>query len=293
MGLSTIMTLLGGDGASRAALRTAVAVGRRFEAYVEALHVRPTVESVVPVVAEGMTVKTIGRLREGAEAGSEERAQQAYRLFQDLAVEEALPLTRVEAEPVPGRFALAWRDVTGVESREVAERGRLFDLLVLPRPEGGRGARPAESSEAVLEAALFQSARPVLVAAPEVPATLGKRILLAWNDTPEAARAIWAALPFLEQAEQIIVLTIDETRPDRDSAELARALARHGIAAEARTPKRGKGPVGAQLLAQAEEHGCDLLVMGAYGHSRLQEIILGGATRHVLAHAQLPLLMAH
>jgi nucleotide-binding universal stress UspA family protein len=117
--------------------------------------------------------------------------------------------------------------------------------------------------------------------------------MLAWNDTREAAQGAWAAMPFAAKAEEVTVVSVTEAHSSVDPDGLVRALARRGIGAEARTLDRGKASVGESLLAAADERKCDLLVMGAYGQSRLQELILGGATKHVLKHARIPLLMVH
>ena len=289
MAIATVLALVTDDSESESSLKTAVAVGQKFGAYVEALHVRAVPESIIPVVAGATTASAADRLLEGARASTEERAERAHRLFQDVALEMSLPLTKVDAEPDVGRFSIAWHETKGIESFQVVKHGRLFDLTVLPRPdvdhESGRST--------ALTAALFELGRPILIAPTEPPATVGRRVVLAWNDSREAAACIWAALPFAAMADEVTVISVTEASSDLDPSGLIRALARHGIAAEAKSLVRGEVSVGESLLAVAEQCNCDLLVMGAYGHSRLQELILGGATKHILQHANIPLLMAH
>jgi nucleotide-binding universal stress UspA family protein len=289
MTIATVLALVTDEGESESTLKTAVAIGQKFGAYVEALHVRPQPESVIPVVAGGPSVMSVDMLLEGARASTAERAERAHRLFQDVVLEMSLPLTKVDAEPEVGRFSAAWCETTGIESRAIVRRGRLFDVTVLARPHNGHN----QTSSTAMTAALFEMGRPVLITPPKAPATVGQRLMLAWNDTREAAESVWAALPFAAKADEVTVASVIEANSGVDPDELVRALARHGIAASGTVLDRSKAGVGESLLAAADERKCDLLVMGAYGHSRLQELILGGATKHVLNHAQIPLLMVH
>jgi nucleotide-binding universal stress UspA family protein len=127
--------------------------------------------------------------------------------------------------------------------------------------------------------------------------TIGTRALVAWKDTREAARAIREALPLLRGAAQVELIEVVEGSGPSEQARSALRdaqawLARHGIAAEARLESVA-GDVGETLLSRAADASADLLVMGAYGHARVREWVLGGATRHLLAHMTLPTLMAH
>ena len=144
------------------------------------------------------------------------------------------------------------------------------------------------------------SGRPVLI----VPKngeleTIGERVLVAWNNSRESARAVFDALPLLEAAKEVRVLCIGEsgkpqTARDLPSAEICAALARQGVNCVGDYIElNARGEPGEELLAQVGKHKCDLLVMGCYGRSRLSEFILGGASRHVLQHATVPVLMAH
>ena len=289
MTLATVLALVAEDSKSEAVLKTAVAIGQRFDAYVEALHVRAKPESIVPVVAGGMSAQSVQVLLEGAQASTAERAERAHKLFQNVALEMSLPLTTVDAGPEVGRFSIAWSEATGIERREVVRRGRLFDLTVMPRPHDGFD----QTSSTALTAALCETGRPILVAPPKVQATIGRRLVLAWNDTREAAGAVRAAMPFAAKSEEVTVVSVNGADSGGDPNDIVRALARHGIEAEGQALDRGKASAGERLLAAADERKCDLLAMGAYGHSRLEEFILGGVTRHVLKHAHNPLLMAH
>jgi nucleotide-binding universal stress UspA family protein len=177
----------------------------------------------------------------------------------------------------------------------VGLRARFADLVIQARPYG-RGALPAQ--EATLEAALFEGQAAVLVV-PEAglgPA-FGKRIVLAWNQSNEALTAARRALPLLKAAEQVTVTIVDPPphSPERSDpgGMLTQWLARHGVRAEVAVLARTLPRVSDVLLRQMTDLDASLLVMGAYGHSRLREAILGGATRNVLQNAQRPVFLAH
>jgi nucleotide-binding universal stress UspA family protein len=145
----------------------------------------------------------------------------------------------------------------------------------------------------------MESGRPVLV----VPKagdmnSIGERVLVAWNNSRESTRAVFDALPVLTRAKDVTVLVVEEadkpeTKGDLAGAEICATLARHGVNVTAQQVKPGRGDAGVELLAQVVAHNCDLLVMGCYGRSRFREFVLGGATRHVLQHATVPVLMGH
>ena len=125
------------------------------------------------------------------------------------------------------------------------------------------------------------------------PASLGDTIVVAWNGSTETARAVSFAMPFLVRARQVIVLTVKGATVDGPSGEEIAAMLRlHEVPATALSQDDDRRSPGATILAQARL-GADLLVKGAYTQSRLRQLIFGGATRHILEHAELPILMAH
>lgn len=189
-----------------------------------------------------------------------------------------------------------WRLVEGFAPSQVAMQARYADLLILgqPDPEGA-----LTNAAAVLEQALFASGRPVLV----VPfagdfVSIGQNILVGWNAGREAARALADALPLLAAARSVTVFSInpaggEDGHGEEPGADIALHLARHGVRVTVeRTEARGIEP-GDILLNQAADTMADLLVVGAYGHSRLREMVLGGVTRTLVRQMTLPVLMAH
>jgi len=190
-----------------------------------------------------------------------------------------------------GGLSFGWLDSAPDGDPFVGSYGRVFDLIVLGRPGTSRWSRPSLTT---IEAGLFESGRPVLIAPPSPPQRMGETILIAWNGSTEQARTTAFAMPLLKRANQVIVLTVQGgTVPGPTGEELARYLARNGVPSEPVTVSPEGRSTGEAILAQAAARQCDLLIKGAYTQSRLRQMIFGGATRHILAHASLPVLMAH
>ena len=168
-------------------------------------------------------------------------------------------------------------------------RGRLADVIAVPRPD-----RENQIGTNTLEAALLETGRMVLMC-PPLPATaVGNGIAIAWNGSTESSRAVMAALPLLAQAAKVVVLSAaSSVQAGLGGEALVEHLGWHGIKAEARPLDAKATEVGEALLSGAREAGADSLLMGAYGHSRRRELIMGGVTRHVIEHARMPILLVH
>jgi nucleotide-binding universal stress UspA family protein len=175
----------------------------------------------------------------------------------------------------------------------LARAARRYDLTIVPQspPDSDR------DSDMFAEAALFNSGRPVLL----VPYAHNKtfkpdRIYVAWDGGTAAARSLTDAMPFIERAKAVEVVTVapDAKTPGAPGTGIARHLARHGINnVEVRNVVADNITVAAKILADASSRDADLIVMGGYGHSRLREFVLGGVTREVLASTSVPVLMSH
>ncbi|MBV8888075.1 MAG: universal stress protein [Alphaproteobacteria bacterium] len=182
-------------------------------------------------------------------------------------------------------------------TRSIIDRARLYDLVVLAQPDPD--AEPRLQPPLRLEEVVLACGRPVLVIPYAGPfADLGHRALVAWNGSREATRALHDALFLLEGAEAVTVVEIDPAvneagEPGLGAADVAAFLTRRGIAAEAETARSDDVAVPDLLLSRAAEIGADVIVMGAYGHSRLREYVLGGASRSIFHQMTVPVLMAH
>jgi nucleotide-binding universal stress UspA family protein len=180
-----------------------------------------------------------------------------------------------------------WADVEGLADTLIGEWGRRADFLVLERAVHGNGA----PDRLKLQAALFDTDRPVLVVPSGRVAAFGECVAIAWRDDRRTIRSVLAALRLLSQARQVHVLA--GVRQGAPAPGLPEILAEHGVAADLHVLPIGAGLFGEMLLTKAHALGADILVMGAYTHNLWRELILGGVTRHMLAHADLPVLMRH
>lgn len=177
----------------------------------------------------------------------------------------------------------------------VARRARFSDLVIVPRPYG-----PDLPSDApiVVEAAMFQGRAPALVLpGTGSPSVEPAKVVVAWNESIEALAAVRAALPLLQTAKSVNILTIDPQRHAAEvadpGAELSKMLTRHGCNVEVSIVAQTMSRVSDVINRHVQDQGADMLVMGAYGHSRFREAILGGATRNLLENAAVPVFMAH
>lgn len=273
-----ILVQIDSSKASERRLDVAAALAERSEAHLTGLHVNWLQDNLYwadPYAA--------GAVLQAAEEWAANEAARAEAQFR---------------EGVAGRaIASEWRMISGPQVRTVALHGRMSDLIVLGQhdPDGDAGIEAAGLAEQVV----LTAGRPCLIV-PYIGAqpSLGERVLIAWNGSREAARAVNDALPFLKTAKKVYVLSVESRaeRLSRDAelpTDIATHLCRHGVAVEAQNDAAGDISVGELLLSRAADLGVDLLVMGGYGHTRLRELILGGVTRTLLGRTTVPLLMSH
>ena len=276
-------------------LDAALSTARHLEAHINALFIRPDPAQIyasLPNVAitGGVTLAKIER--EGADAAASARAEfEAWRERNNLACSPEDGFLRAT-------YA-CWKERMGVPEMILARRGRLNDLIVLNFP-----ATTPSTTERLFDTALFATARPVLLVPTRLPDTLLRHVVIAWNGSLEATRAIAGAMPLLHAAERVSVFSApwqgDGAFGDdnvMDDLDLPGALVWHGIRAHARTVwPRGEGEgeaIGAALLREAVALEATLLVMGGFTRSRVPGFLLGGVTRHVLENPAIPVLMAH
>jgi nucleotide-binding universal stress UspA family protein len=255
-------------------------------AHVIGLHVRNDPTAAVPLMGEGMSGAMVEDVMATAEKQAAERAAEARTAFDAACTRHGVPLA---SSPPTAGLSAEWIDMVGREEEAIAWRGRLADMVVMGRPEAGSDL----PSLMTLNAALMESGRPLLLVPPKGADGIGTRVTIAWNGSAEASRAVACALPVLQRAKAVTILTISEDGRTNDApaGELAAYLAWHGVNADCKVLPEGHPAE--TLLKQSEVLGADLLVMGAYTHSRLRQLILGGVTRHVLHHADIACLMCH
>jgi nucleotide-binding universal stress UspA family protein len=286
MAIRKLLLPLTGTAAGEAALSTCLMIARNWNAHVTALHVRVDSRDVAPLAGEGLSGAMIEEMMSATEKESSERAHAVRSMFDRFVLQHDVILS--EARPGAGCATASFAAVTGREEDLVAQQARLADLTVVPHPDAGEDV----SSSDALHAVLFDSGRPVLISPQIAPATIGTRICMGWNGTAESASAVFAALPWLQRAEAVRILSADGYQRRGPAApDLAAYLSLHDVRADIVMFQSVGNSVGAGLLAAARDFGCDLLAMGAYSHSRLRQLILGGVTRHVLERGNLPVMM--
>ena len=262
--------------ASKGRVAAAIHLAQTHGAHLAGLYVLPRYE--IPVYAEvQIPDEILAAQREHALA----RAAETEKMFREVTDKAGL--------------SAEWRFAEDRLAPTLTLHGRHVDLVVVGQ---GVDTDPLSMSQGMAEHVVMESGSPTLVV-PYIgaPDAIGKRVLVAWDASREARRAVHDAMPFLERAQTVTVLAInppataDEERIP--SVDICQHLARHGVNAEAAHVEAHDIAVGDMLLSRAADQGVDLIVMGAYGHSRFREFVLGGATRHLLRHMTVPVLMAH
>ncbi len=274
---------------SASPLAAAFAVAGLFDAHVEVLHVRADPRNeIMAYVGEDMSGPMVQEVLEVAEARAADLAEKARKQFEDACTLAQVPIA--ETAPGPGSASASWHEETGYVESWIERCGRLADLTVIQRPTAVEDI----VTRRAVETAILGTGRPLLVTPPSVPETIGSNVAIAWNGSAEAAHSVGVAMPFLAMASSVTVLSADKGQtPGPGSAELADYLSWYGIKAKATAVAVKGGSTGAALLAAATDAGADLVVMGAYTHSRMREMIMGGVTRRVLDETDIPVLMAH
>lgn len=276
--MKTILVPVEPHAAMRSVLDAAVLLADRFGSYIEGMALGPDIPEVI-----GLDLPISWTIMD--EKAQQDLVEQSRRLFHAFMAGCAVPPSTADA----AQMCHAFVGSTIVPDRRLGSYGRTFDLTVLGRPD-----RHNQSPRmTAVEAALFESGRPVLLVPPSTPGTLGETVVVAWNGSTESARTVALATPILTQAQRVIILSIEGWGVEGPTAEqLARSLRRNGVPAELASRSKPRSP-GEAILEFSASVRADLLIKGAYTQSRLRQMIFGGATSHILAQAPLPVLMAH
>lgn len=277
MSIATILVHADNGAACATRFKTALKLSKEFDAHLIALYA--IAHYNVPVYVES----SIGQeVVEAARQAMWERASQAEESCLKLAHDAGVPVE--------------WRAVEGEVISILNEHGRYCDLLVLGQSDP---KDPSDTSADVADHVVIECGTPCLIVPYIGPkGVLTNTILVAWNGSIESARAVREALPLLKRAKRVEVLLINPednelNEGDLPGADIATYLARHDIRTESHVIHNKQITAGDVLLSHAADVSADLLVIGAYGHNRLREKILGGVTRHLFEHMTLPVLMSH
>jgi nucleotide-binding universal stress UspA family protein len=267
-------------------LSSALLVARDFGSHIEGLYVPQGLPSMLPLSPEGglATADVMASLEQGAE-DTVERLRDVFERFMADNDVQLMPMGAAIDKP-----SASWFDGKKPAQDTLGGRGRAFDAIIVGRPVSGQFA----PSMVALETALFESGRPLLIIPPGGSETIGKKIAIAWNGSTETARTIAFAMPFLSRADEVAVISVEEGMvPGPSGHDIAQSLVRGGIVSRTRHVRAEGRAIGEAMLAESRAFGADLVIKGAYTQSRLRQMIFGGATSYILAHADLPIFMAN
>ena len=280
MSIKRILAPVTGDSLDMNVLEAALNVAKTFGAHIEALFFQIDPGEYLHLMAVEKSYNFPPGFRSQLIERLEEQQKSVRRRFEGLA--KGVGVELAEDPPSSSKPTASWRAITGTDYRAIPKHGWFFDLMVV----GYSGYSRRESRTPSEEAGMFVPSRPTR--------TIGRSIMIGWNRSGQAENAIRRAMPFLKLADDVTLLSIATGAKQGPSLqEASRYLEWHAIGARQVEVVPDGRPVGEILLAKAQELGADLLVMGAYSHTRLRERILGGVTKYVLEHAEIPVLAFH
>jgi nucleotide-binding universal stress UspA family protein len=282
--IRTILVPLNAEMPGEALLDVTLVLARRVNGHIRALFMLPNPDAALAYIPD--VILAAGVTREVIERETREAAAQGEQHFVAWRSRNNVP------EESGGRldtcFATWVKQIGEIETL-VTRYGRLSDLIVVPRP-----APEAYQAQRCFDSAVFGTGRPTLVVGEKQPFDMTNHVMIAWNGSLEASRAVLGAMPLLHLASRVSIFAAPQYDIDGvDPADLADSLSWHGIRAHLVVGPKDEHATGAALVSAAVEQQATLIVMGAYTHSRLRQSFLGGVTRHLLGHAPVPLLMSH
>ena len=287
------LVLLAGSPTDASALQIAFLLARIFWSRMDCLHVRPGTGQIVAKAAVNQFIATTGNVEliHSIERAAAQAGKEARRSF-DAFCEDRNFVNGKDGFSQDGVSA-SFREILGDQVEKSIEESRFNDCLFLARGAGNDGFSIAD-----IGSILISAGRPIVVTTPEAPQNLVPTVAIAWKETAEAARAVAAAMPLLRKADRVFVLVGDEGgdalgRAMESATKLEEHLLRHGIPAKAKAVLAAERTRPEAILETAGALGADLLVSGAYGHTRARELVFGGFTRHVIKEARLPVFLFH
>lgn len=268
-------------------METGLLAAKQFNAHLDLLYVYPNPNEMLPYATLGLSDSMKASVIESAERNAADQAKRLEGEFDSLCKRHNVP--RRQRGENTAEASAQWVEERGLRNMLIGQLGRLADLIIMPRP---MRISPPPSS---FEAAVRESGRPMLmVPRKTVSQVASQDAAICWNATKEAAQAVAAALPVLRIAGAVHVLTSEKRMKQRPNAdEVANYLKCHGIESKPYVFQTKGRSVGETLLSDAKSLGCNLLVVGGYSRPRLREVVVGGVTRFLIQHADIPVFMKH
>ena len=273
---------------AQASLTMAFKVAKRYGAHITALHLTTNPDFAVPAVIPAMPTDYIVKTTESVRKAAAGHAVGLRRIFESCCADHQIAV--FSDMGLDDRTGASWQVREGQVPQDYARAARIADLIVLRRPYDDNEMGERE----LLETVLLESGRPVLLTTRDPSADLSGPAIVGWNGSAEAAKALASAMPFLQQASAVTVVSVgenDDPWPDSESA--AQFLKGHNINASAKSLNLESTPVAHVLLEECRKSKAGLMVIGAYSRSRWRELILGGVTRYLIQHADVPVLLMH
>jgi len=269
-------------------LKAAFDVAKAFSSHVAGVYVRPDASEVLPYLGEGISAGVIQEILDAARDASNKAATASRAAIDQLA--KASGATSLDPLHAGDGLSASFHMREGLAEEVISEEARLADLIIFDAPSEAKDS----AFRSMLEAALLNGRRPLLLVPQPVRKIVGTKVVIGWDGGASASHAVSAAIPMLKKAESIEILNIshgpiDTLRMDR----LRDYLKLHGLSAIEHGINPGSQSIGNALIDGANRAGAGLLVIGGYGHNRLREMVLGGVTRHVFAHVSMPIFMSH
>ncbi|HWA88771.1 MAG TPA: universal stress protein [Rhizomicrobium sp.] len=288
MTIARIVVPVTGSAGDDAALATAFHAAKPFGAHVEVLFVHRDPREAIPYSEMPLSPDIVQQIVDREQERRDAASNAARRGFDAAAA--ALDIRVVDKVQRGPSASASYVEITGHLGTVMATASLLADLVVLPPIAGSDGPEIHDAFVRVLT----KTGRPVLLAPERPPRHLGRRIAIGWDGRSAAANALLAALPLLDKAEAVEILSVQNIPSQDRSIDDARDyLALHGIGCSERLIDAGKRQIADVLLDATRSNDCDLLVAGGYGHSRLVESIFGGVTQSIVSHPTLPIFMVH
>ena len=279
---------IAGSSSVESGLGTALTVATDFSAQLDVVFCRRSFQMEFPLVADDLGTDWITDTAKNFEKDEKRRVSNARKMFDRATNERNVPYQQY---PSLGNMpAASWEVAVRPPAEELLHRSGAIDMVVVGRSTDSVG----DLTRSLTETALFACGQPVLIASRDASTRVGKNILVCWNRSTPSARAVKNAMPFLQQADAVTLLTIATGAKEGTEANaVGQYLSLHGIYAEVVDIPNSSMPVSEQMLSEADNIGADLLVMGAFSHGRVREFVLGGVTRDMLEYANIPVLMSH
>ena len=288
MSIAKILAPVTGSTRDAAVLANAIEAAKPFNAHVMAFFVRPDLSEALAFFSDGVSGVVVEEVVKATKDAGDDAARRIEATI-DAACANA-SIVRVRHPQRDVRVTLSLREVQGNFGDQLTAAARLSDLVVFGPIRESDSAGLAEAFVQVL----VETDRPVLRATDEAPKGFGRRIAIGWDGKTAAAQAVSAAMPYLCKADSVEILSVQRPPLKAEATEgLKEYLALHGIKSTERLIDPGTKRIGEALLNAAGEGNADLLVIGGYGRGRLRESLIGGVTRHVIAHAGLAVFMVH